>query len=70
MQDMTLYELEQQLKRLREQQGVEDSTPVRLHTPRQMIDGRWEYRDTVHVLEVRQRMSGGNMGKRVVELMG
>lgn len=59
MESLTLIELEEQLKRMREQ-NAEDNTPVRLKV------GCYYSR----LLDVSQTISGGNLGKRVVELAG
>lgn len=59
MEPMTLIELEEQLKRMREQ-NADDDTPIRVAVDIYCSGLR----------EVKVIVTGGNMGKRIVELIG
>lgn len=61
MEAITLYELEQKLKRMREQ-GADDNTPVWLETE----DNGVPIVGGLH--KVYSNIAGGNMGRRVIRL--
>lgn len=59
MDTVTMIELEEKLRRMREQ-GADDNTPV------EVVYGG----ESRRLREVRARVQGGNQGRRVVELRG